>query len=259
MPSNFLKLIAFLVDEFSAEGPGGMETKLAFQLFGENNGAIPLDRQAGARQTIEMMMKLGLFDSGAALSCGLTANALCLVFLGTTQPANLCGSLAALRLAVADGQRRLIRIDQSSHSFVIEQLESPAIIGNLYQSNIAVLGNSEFGIRMQKYLREHDNPLDINGFLDDLDTLASASAPPSQLLDLYNKRFTVPSYRANPDTKPITESVVAGNLAKLNINRLSWQAFADQAILDGIEMIMKAAWNLDGATKARKLWADCRH
>ena len=132
MPTNFLKLITFLVDEFSAEGPGGMETKLAFQLFGENSGTIPLDRQADARVTTDMMIKLGLFDTGAALSCGLTANALCLVFLGTIQPANVCGNVGALRAAVADGQRRLIRIDQSSHSFVIEQPESPGIVGNLY-------------------------------------------------------------------------------------------------------------------------------
>src|SRR5262249_46442593 len=161
---------------------------------------------ATAAKAMKEFVDLGFYES-PVISCGVSAHALCYIFLKRRQPANVC-DMDKLRAVVKDGRPRLIRIDLYGHSYVIEQLAGDPPQGNVYQSNMAVIGNSVLGITLHKYLREHTNPVRILPYLNDLVTVTSGDTDKGTRAMLYCKLYTTRTYRENKEVVPITPDSV---------------------------------------------------
>jgi hypothetical protein len=255
MRRNFLPLIGHLIREISREDAMGAKGMLAYQCYGESdNGKV--DR-ASLEDTIQMLTGLDMLQHGMVLSCGLTAKTFCRIFTGSAELANTC-TLAELRELVKDRRARLIRIDLRGHAYVIEQVESTenhlTPRGNVYQSNIAVIANSELGISLKKYLDENPNPVDLHSYFDQLATVTSDDAPASTRLDVYKKLYTAPSYLSNPEVKSITEQDLTEASASLEVTRLSYQDFEERNVLRGVSEILSAYRNILGANQARDIY-----
>jgi len=258
MRRNFLPLISHLIREISREDAMGARGKLAFQLYGESmSGQFDKARFQECEKTIRMLEEMNMLEHGMALSCGLTANTFCQIFTGGARLRNTC-SLSQLGQIIKDRQARIIRIDLVGHAYVIEQVDTrdgwSKPKGNVYQSNVAVIGNDELGITLKKYLDENPNPVDLADYLAKLGRLASAHTPAEERLDLYKKMYTAPSYLANPQVTPITSETLAEASATLAIKRISYQSFEDRGVLRGVNKILAGYRNLNGSNLARDIY-----
>lgn len=255
MRRNFLPLISHLIREISREDAMGAKGLLAFQFYGEATGG-EVDRKR-LDETTQMLEQLGMLQYGMALSCGLTANTFCQIFTGKNELANTC-TLPELRQVVNDRCARLIRVDLQGHAYVIEQVETTQghakPRGNVYQSNVAVIANSELGIGLKKYLDENPNPVDLHSYLDQLAVVTSKESPAPIRLEVYKKLYTAPSYLRNPEVKPITEKDFAEASASLDVKRLSYQDFEERSVLRGVNAILSAYRNIRGADEARDIY-----
>jgi hypothetical protein len=255
MRRNFLPLITHLIREISREDAMGARGLLAFQFYGESASG-QIDRKR-FDQTVKTLEEMSMLEYGMVLSCGLTANTFCQIFTGRAQLAHTC-SLAELKELVKDRQARIIRVDLQGHAYVIEQTDTAHTWrkpqGNVYQSNVAVIGNSALGITLKKYLDENPNPVDLEGYLGQLAVVSSATAPAQDRLDLYKKMYTAPSYLKNPQVKPITEQAIAEASASLEVKTLSYQDFEERDVLRGVNAILSAYRNIRGTSEARDIY-----
>src|ERR1043165_4594865 len=95
-------------------------------------------------------------------------------------------------------------------------------IGNIYQSNIAVIGGGEdVGINLQEYLDAHSNPVKLNDYFDELERLATGATPVDDRIELYKKLYTTPGYQQNPQAKPITPERFTEKAGSVGIRRLT--------------------------------------
>ncbi|HEX2732596.1 MAG TPA: hypothetical protein VHM70_13380 [Polyangiaceae bacterium] len=255
MPRNMLPLITHLIDSIEADQTG--RGNLALQFFGENRGTI--DRDAFTSQA-EMLEPLGLLPPpGTAISCGTTATALCYVF-GKCSPFANEVNVQQLRGVIQDGKSRVIRIDQESHSYVIEQFETSAgpAMGNVYQSNVAVLSNGELGITMYKYLHEHTNPVNLDQHLQNIALLADQSIPKDRRQEVYLQMYTVPTYLRNPEVKPpkIEDALTSTGRYLLSVKKLTYQDFRSPDVLAGVQRILTFS-NLGRMAAAQQIYYDC--
>jgi len=258
MRRNFLPLISHLIREVSREDAMGARGKLAFQLYGESlNGRFDKARFEECEQSIRMLEEMDMLEHGMALSCGLTANTFCQIFTGSARLRHSC-TLPELKELIKDRQARIIRIDLAGHAYVIEQVDSrdgwSKPQGNVYQSNVAVIGNSELGITLKKYLDENPNPVDLAAYLAQLERLTSALTPGAERVDLYKQLYTAPSYLANPQVKPITPQTLAAANSSLEIKGISHQSFEERDVLRGVNKILAGYRNLNGSNQARDIY-----
>ena len=263
MAKNLLALITFLVEELQKPGTRGFLGRAAFQSVAAT-GTADATSMATARQNAEMYQQINMaevLEPGAALSCGVTANALCRIFAGTAQFANTCTGLDALRTLVADGRQRAIRITMAGHTFVIEQVQTVGSDappqGNIYQSNVAVINNTgHLGITIKKYLRENPNPVNLDTYIESLINLTGTGLPAWTQLSIYKDLFTVKSYRNNPEVHPITSDELTASRGSLAITGITWQYFRENDVLDNIVAILNAPEyrNVFAATRAREIF-----
>ena len=207
---------------------------------------------AQAATQAKQLVEWGVYEP-AVTSCGLSANAFCVIFTRRKALTNVC-TLGQLQQVVQDRNQRLIRIDLHGHSYVIEQIDTskPPLPprGNVYQSNMAVIGNSELGITLHKYLHEQVNPVALDGYLDELSVVTSSATDAPTRAKLYTKLYTTRTYRANPDVKPINTYKVHAARHSLEVRQVSYQSFQEKDVLNGVYTVFMAyAYWLKGLGK----------
>ena len=255
MAQNMLELITHLVDCVEADASG--KGKLAYQTY-SGGGQINRDDFVS---NVAMLQPLGMMPPpGTAISCGAMANVLCHVFTKTRELGSQC-DLAGLVNLVKDRAPRLIRIDLRGHSYVIEQIDTRASsepLGNVYQSNIAVLSNPDLGITMYKYLHEHQNPVKLLDYLAELAVVADPKAQAEKRQQLYLKLFTVPTYLGNPETKDpkIKDAKKPSGEDVCEISKLSYQNYEHKDVLSGVQTILKFV-NLGEMAGAQDIYYRC--
>ncbi len=150
MSKNFFPLISHLIREVSKLNAYGGVGMLALDYYGQMDGKVGDKELQGYIKTLKDM---DMFKPSQPLSCGLTANAFCYIFMNKRTPGTEC-DLSKLLEVIKDRRQRLIRIDLKSHAYVVEQIDTTKNfgepLGNVYQSNIAVIGGGdEVGINLQ--------------------------------------------------------------------------------------------------------------
>ncbi len=255
MAQNMIELISHMIDCVEADATG--KGKLAYNSYSEK-GQIKRD---DFQETVTMLSPLGMMpERGVAISCGETANVLCQVFAKTRLLANEC-SLNNLSKVVKDRAPRIIRINLRGHNYVIEQIDtrlSGQPMGNVYQSNIAVLSNPDYGITMYKYLHEHTNPVKLLDYFKNLAVVSDPKAGIDKRRKLYLNMFTVPTYLQNPKTKPPKMQDVKNSSNKdvLEIVKVSYQGYRHQDVLTGVQTILKFV-NLKQMVASQSIYYRC--
>lgn len=255
MSKNFCPLISHLIREVSKFNAFGGVGMMALDYYGQMEGKVDKGKVEGY---VELLKQAGMFAPSEPLSCGLTANAFCYVFMDKRMPGNQC-DLATLKELIADRKQRLIRIDLMGHSYVIEQIDTTVRwaepIGNVYQSNIAVIGGGDrVGINLQEYLDGQTNPVKLNAYFDEMERLTSGDAPVDERVDLYKKLYTTPGYRSNPLADEITQGSFQAKAASVAIRRLSYDSINERHVLKAVNAILVAYGNLSGANQARDIY-----
>jgi len=259
---NFYPLISHLIREVSKLSAFGGIGMFSLDYFGQEDGKVGKKELEGYIETLKAME---MYKPGSPLSCGLTANAFCYIFMGQRKPDNDCSDLKTLKEVIADRRQRLIRIDLKGHAYVIEQVDTTARwgepIGNVYQSNIAVIGGGDkVGIDLQEYLDENPNPVKLNEYLDELGRLASGGSDPSapvavdKKIDLYKKLYTTPKYFDKPDAQAITPELFNAHAGSLALHRLGYGDIDERNVLKAVNSILVAYGNLSGANQARDIY-----
>jgi hypothetical protein len=248
MSRNFLPLISLLIEEVAKVSNGVAAGQLALEAYG-TEGTVSQAVVTNSVATTQEFIQLGLLEPGNnPMSCGVTANAICLVFTRRKEPMNSCANIDALKGVVSDGKQRLIRIDLKGHSYVLEQVKAATPTANVYQSNIAVIGNPGIGIGLEEYLEQHSNPVKLLPYLDQVNAVSSSSTPMARRATAYNQLYTTPKVTAP------TSSVFQSSAAKCEVNKITWQYFKEEDVLSGIEEIFSAYGNVLGKFRAKKLY-----
>ena len=119
-----------------------------------------------------------------------------------------------------------------------------------------VLQNHWRGLTVSRKKRhvERGNPVDLEGYLDQLAAVSSRDAPAQTRLDLYKKMYTAPSYLKNPEINPLTEQAIVEASASLEVKNLSCQDFQERDVLRGVNAILSAHRNIRGANEARDIY-----
>jgi hypothetical protein len=252
MPRNMLPLITHLLDSVEAEPTG--RGNFAIESF--SNGQINRDDFTA---TVNMLEPIdGLTKPGTAIACGTTANTLCHVFAKRTPLSNVAPSVHALRGIVSDCRSRVIRVDLMSHSYVIEQIDSlERPLGNVYQSNVAVLSNPDLGITMHKYLHENPNPVLLDRYLQDLAAVSDESTSKQTRQALYLAMYTAPSYLKNPLVHPPNISdATTSSVYKLAMRQITYQDFRSVDVLSGVQRILTFT-NMAAMVKSQEIYYQC--
>lgn len=231
--------------------------KHALQYYAEW-GKVPTDKLDEMVTQAGMLENLGIISPGAPLSCGITANAFCHIFLGKPIPSTQC-SLEEMMKKVKDRKQRLIRVQLPGHVFVIEQLETirgwGVPQGNVYQSNIAVLGSSDtIGITLKQYLEEHKNPVRLSEYLAALALLSSEKTDPGERVKTYKELFTTQSYLKDKRLKDIEKKLFEAKSKPAGKAKLYYESFDERHVLKVVNMILTAYGNLSGAAEARDIY-----
>ncbi len=239
------------VSKLNAYGGVGM---VAIDYYGQEGGV----GKKQLKEYVEVLKSMDMFKPEQPLSCGLTANAFCYIFMDKREPGNKC-DLDTLTRVIADRRQRLIRINLKGHAYVVEQIDTTKNwgepLGNVYQSNIAVIGGDDrVGINLEEYLDEHPNPVKLNNYLRQLTEVSSDVTPVAQRIDLYKKLYTTPTYRANPQAEEITTTRFEAKAKGVGVHRLGYDTINERHVLKAVNAILVAYGNLSGANEARDIY-----
>jgi hypothetical protein len=238
MPKTFLPLVSYLVksittrytEDFYADFYGQMAfTQLADTgKIGDVAGAIAEQKKIDAILSDEFKPELKL-----AISCGQSAKAFGALFFGPdglNTLANQCENIEALKVVIQDKKQRLIRIDIGGHhSYVIEQIDSDTLQGNVYQSNIAVFGHEkEHGCTVEDFLQSHKNPVNLVDYLEMVKSVCDPTLKWEQRYELYKNLYVTKGFleRQDPSEAKIKKSFEAEYKKKLDGSgpvKISWR------------------------------------
>jgi hypothetical protein len=242
-------LVGYLIHAMSKATPTGLRLRAAFARYADF-GSVNAD------QVGEILGMLGDFAeeqlaADGAVSCGQSANAFCYMFVKSNMPETSCNNLLDLARVVLDIRQRIIRITLGGgHTYVIEQTDAPAdgktAMGNIYQSNIAVLGNPDFGVTLQSFLAEQGNPVKISSHLAELAILAAPAMEPAKKLPIYKRLFTTNAYFQIHGTKEVTTAHIVKAGKSISFTEARYQDFSTADVVEQIRSIFLAAGDAKG-------------
>lgn len=249
-----LPLISYLIERLADDGEEGLRLRVAFNLYGD--GPVTTENVAEVLETYGEMVG-EVFPPGMAISCGLTANVFCKIFTGSRTLDHENVTLGDLRSTVTTRRAQLLRINLAGHAYVIEQVSTQkdhgAPTGNIYQSNIAVLGNPDLGISLHKFLREHANPIEIDGHLDSMAKLTLSSVSVGERLEIYKALYTTPSYLENSEVKEITTDIFKADVELLQFKSAAYQIFERASVVERLRQLFSAASHESGVNEINKI------
>jgi hypothetical protein len=249
MLRSCLNLIGYLIQAMAQDTATGLRLRAAFARYADF-GSVTAEHVNGILDALGDLAQEELAADGA-VSCGQSANAFCYIFAQANMPETRCVNLVELARVVLDIRPRIIRITLGGgHTYVIEQTDSPAdgktAMGNIYQSNIAVLGNREVGVTLQSFLAEQGNPVRLSGHLADLAILAAPAMAPATKLPIYQRLFTTNAYFRLPRTHAVTTADIVKAGKSICFTEARYQDFSTADVAEQVRSIFLAAGDAVG-------------